>query len=177
MKILAFGASNSNQSINSLLAHYTAELIVDAEVELLKINDYEMPIFSLEREQQLGQPEFAKQFFEKIGNSDGLVISFAEHNGTYTAAYKNLFDWASRIDSKVFQNKPMILLSAAPGKGGAASVLATAVESAPFYGADVKASVSVPSFFENFDIKNNQIVNHQLSNKLADAIKSFTQNK
>jgi len=177
MKILAFGASNSPESINSKLAFYVAGLVDDAEVDLLKIDDYEMPIFSIEHEDKLGQPKLARKFYEKITSSDGIVISFAEHNGTYTAAYKNLFDWTSRIDSKVFQNKPMLILSTAPGKGGAASVLSTAVESAPFYGADVKASLSVPSFFENFDVIRNRIVNPDVLQNIDDAIQLFARSK
>lgn len=177
MKLLVFGASNSADSINSKLASYVAGLINNAEIELLKIDDYEMPIFSIEREKKLGQPQLAKTFYQKIGDSDGIIISFAEHNGNYTAAYKNLFDWTSRIDSKVFQNKPMLMLSTSPGKGGASSVLAAAVNSGPYFGADVKASLSIPSFFENFDVVTNKIVNKKISQKIEDIIKTFTQSE
>jgi len=166
MKILAFAASNSKQSINRILATYVAHLIEGAEVEVLDINDYEMPIFSVDREKQLGQPEHAKKFYSKIGEADVLIISFAEHNGTYTAAYKNLFDWTSRINQKVFQNKPTLLLSTSPGAGGAASVLKEATNSAPYFAADVRASVSVPSFYENFDQSANQLTNSEIEQEL-----------
>ena len=66
MKILAFAASNNKQSINRTLASYTAHLVKDANVEILDIHDYEMPIFSDDREKELGQPELAKKFFNKI---------------------------------------------------------------------------------------------------------------
>ncbi|MBL4838495.1 MAG: NAD(P)H-dependent oxidoreductase [Kordiimonadaceae bacterium] len=155
MKLLAFAASNSKQSINKKLATYAANLFKkhhkETTVEILDINDYEMPLYSVDKEAELGQPIEAKRFLEKIGNADALIVSFAEHNGTYTAAYKNLFDWVSRIEGKFFQNKPMVLLATAPGPGGAASVLATAETSAPFFGSDVKASLSVPNFYEVFD--------------------------
>lgn len=153
MKILAIGTSNNRNSINRTLAHYAASLVDGAEVEVLDIHDYEMPLFSDERERHFGQPLQARKFFEKIGAADALVIAFAEHNGSYTAAYKNLFDWASRIDGKVFQNKPVVYLSTSPGPGGARSVLAAALESAPFFGAEVVDSLSVPKFHEVFDVK------------------------
>ena len=170
MKILAFAASNSKNSINHQLAKYTANLHQDATVEILYIDDYELPIFSTSREEQLGQPALAKQFFNKIGNADALIISFAEHNGSYTAAYKNLFDWVSRIDHKVFQDKPTILLSTSPGPGGASSVLASATQSAPFFAADVKASISVPSFFDNFNVEDGLITNSEISTELKQAV-------
>jgi len=78
-----------------------------------------MPLYSEDREKKLGQPDAAKRFFNKIGTADALLISYTEHNGSFTAAYKNLFDWTSRIDPKVYQGKSMVLLSTSPGPGGA----------------------------------------------------------
>ena len=106
MKILAFGASNSKESINKILAEYTAKQFENAEVELLDLNDYEMPIFSVDREKHDGIPTLALRFAEKIDASDLLIISFAEYNSTYTTAFKNIFDWISRIkDRKHFGEK------------------------------------------------------------------------
>lgn len=178
MKVIAFGASSSRTSINKKLATYTANLAAttnsDIKVEILDLNDFELPIFSQDKEIELGQPETAKAFFDKLGESDAIIISFAEHNGSYTAAYKNLFDWASRINQKVFQSKPMLLLATSPGPGGAASVLAAAVGSAPYFAGDVKASLSIPSFFENFDLENNTVTNQDIRQKLLAAVTNLT---
>ena len=73
------------------------------------MNDYELPLFSVDREDELGQPGRAQAFLAKIQSSDALIISFAEHNGCYTAAYKNLYDWASRIEPRVYRDKRMLL--------------------------------------------------------------------
>ena len=173
MKILAFAATSSSKSINRQLVSYAASQLDDAETELLDINDYELPLFSEDREAELGQPELAKTFLDKIADSDALIISFAEHNGSYTVAYKNLFDWASRINPKVFQNKAMLLLATSPGPGGASSVLATAITSAPFFGGIVKASLSVPSFFENFDSALGRITNDEINTQLLAAIRNL----
>ncbi|GJM04171.1 MAG: FMN reductase [marine bacterium B5-7] len=173
MKIIAFGASSSKKSINKKLATYVVSLLKGFEVEVLDLNDYELPLFSEDKEAEIGQPALAKQFMEKIGDSRGLVISFAEHNGSYSAAYKNLFDWCSRINPKVFQNKSMVLLSTSPGPGGAASVLAAAINSTPYFDGDVKASVSVPSFYENFDIEAGVIKNKDINDQLANAVQSL----
>ena len=173
MKILAFAATSSSKSINRQLVSYAASQLEGTDTELLDINDYELPLFSEDREDELGQPELAKAFLDKIASSDALIISFAEHNGSYTAAYKNLFDWASRIEPKVFQNKPMVLLATSPGPGGASSVLATATTSAPFFDGMVKASLSVPSFFENFDSEQGRITNDEINMLLLTAVKSL----
>ena len=104
MKLLAFAASSSSTSINKQLARYAASLVTGATSEILDLNDFEMPLFSEDKEREIGQPEQAKNFLAKLGQADAIIISFAEHNGTYTAAYKNIFDWTSRIEQKIFQN-------------------------------------------------------------------------
>jgi len=170
MKIIAFAATSSRKSINKQLVTYAANLVEGAEVEVLDINDYEMPLFSEDREAELGKPQLAQDFLDKIASADGLVIGFAEHNGSYTAAFKNLFDWSSRALQKVYQNKPLVLLATSPGPGGAATVLAAAVGSAPFFDGNVKAHLSIPSFYDNFDMEKGQIKNAELAEKLASAM-------
>jgi len=166
MKLLAFAASSSKKSINKQLVTYAASLVVGAEVEILDLNDYELPLFSVDREAELGKPALALAFLEKIAGSDALLISFAEHNGAYSAAYKNLFDWCSRANPKVFQGKVMVLLSTSPGGRGGASVLAAATTSAPFFGGQLKASLSVPKFYENFDVGKQELKNADLQQQL-----------
>ena len=173
MNILAFAATSSTKSINNHLVRYAASQIEDTETEILNINDYELPLYSEDREEQLGHPELAKEFLNKIGSSDAVIISFAEHNDSYTVAYKNIFDWASRINPKVFQNKPMLLLATSPGPGGASSVLASATASAPYFDGVVKASLSVPSFYDNFDIEQGRITNDEVNRQLHTAINSL----
>jgi len=175
MKLLAFAASSSSKSINKQLATYAASLVEAATVEILDINDYEMPLFSQDKEELLGQPDEAKAFYAKLGQADAIIISFAEHNGSYTAAYKNLFDWTSRIDQKLFQNKPMVLLATSPGPGGASTVLSAATGSAPYFAGDVKASISIPSFFDNFDNEKQVISNPALLDQLQSALAQLSQ--
>ena len=170
MKLLAFAASSSRKSINDQLVRCAASLIEGAETEFLDINDYEMPLFSVDREQELGIPDLAQRFYNKIGQADALLISFAEHNGSFTAAYKNLYDWTSRINSKVFQEKPIVMLSTSPGGRGGAGVLAVAENSAGHFGGRVKASLSIPDFFKNFDVDNNRISNPEIQTSLEKRI-------
>ncbi|MBQ4811651.1 NAD(P)H-dependent oxidoreductase [Pseudoalteromonas luteoviolacea] len=174
MKVLAFAASNSRQSINQQLVKYAASKIDNAEVEILDLNDFEMPIYSSDRESEGGIPEQAQRFYDKIGAADVIIVSFAEHNGSYTAAYKNIFDWTSRIDMKVYQNTPMLLMATSPGPGGAQSVLGAAVNSAPYFAADVKANLSVPSFFDNFDVEAGKLTNDEIDAALENALKQLT---
>lgn len=178
MKILAFGASNSKASINRMLATHAAniareEIDPEAEIEVLDLNEFEMPIYSIDRENQTGVPELAQAFLDRITSAHILIISYAEHNGSYTAAYKNIFDWASRIEKQVYQNKPALILSTSPGKRGGAGVLAAAANSLGFFGADIRASLSIPQFNEHFDRERGELMDPDYAAQLRDAVRKL----
>lgn len=171
MKIVAFGGSNSTKSINKQLATYAAGLFENAEVEVLDLNDFAMPLFSVDLEKEVGQHDLAKAFLAKIKNADILVVSLAENNNNYSAAFKNLFDWCSRILKDVFQQKTMLLMATSPGSRGGASVLEIGRNALPRYGADIKATFSLPAFNANFDLEQNKISNAELDKELRNLIK------
>lgn len=173
MKIIAFAGSPSKNSINKKLATYTASLFKDAQVEVLDLNDYEMPLFSVDKEVIIGQHPLAKAFLEKIATADFLVVSLAENNGNYSAAFKNTVDWCSRINGKIFQEKAMLLMATSPGARGGASVLEIAKNNFPRFTAEIKAIFSLPSFNDNFDVENGKISNPELDKQLREIIKSF----
>ncbi len=155
MKTLAFAASNHSQSINGALVEYAATRLKSfspsVEIEFIDINDYEMPIYSMDREKSDGVHPLAQDFFGKIGDADALIVSFAEYNGYVTAAWKNIYDWMSRIDQKVWQDKPIVLLAATPGPRAGTNVLQTQEFTAPFFGMDIKGKYGVGLWREAWD--------------------------
>lgn len=178
MKILAFAATNSRKSINRALVNhalerYRGEIDASTDVEILDLNDFEMPIYSADREEETGIPEAASTFFKKIGSADAILVSFAEHNGSVTAAWKNIFDWMSRIDMKLWQNKPMIILAASPGGRGGASVLQSQITSAPFFGADIHASLGIGSWYDAYDAETGHLIREEDIQKLGEALAAF----
>ncbi|SHG16398.1 NAD(P)H-dependent FMN reductase [Flavobacterium segetis] len=170
MKIIAFGASPSKNSINKKLATYAAHLFENAAVEVLDLNDYEMPIYTVDIEKQIGEHKLAHSFLAKIASADLLVVSLAENNGNYTVAFKNVFDWCTRIKKEVFQDKPMLLMATSTGVNGATIVLGIAKNAFPFYGGNIKASFSLPSFDDNFNIEKQEISNIESRKELQNLI-------
>jgi chromate reductase len=173
MKIIAFGGSPSKKSINKKLATYASSLFENAEVEVLDLNDFQMPLFSVDIEVEIGQHPLAKVFLGKIATADILVVSLAENNGNYSAAFKNTVDWCSRINGKIFQEKPMLLMATSPGARGGASVLEIAKNNFPRFATEIKAVFSLPSFNDNFDIELNVISNIVLDKQLKDIVANF----
>jgi len=153
-KIVAFGASSSKNSINKKLANYAAHQIDNATVRLLDLNDFEMPIYSIDREQETGIPQLAIDFKKHLKDSDGIIISFAEHNGAYSAAFKNIMDWISRVDKDTWESKPMFLLATSPGGRGGITALEIAVNKFQLMNSNTISSFSLPSFGQNFSEEN-----------------------
>jgi len=173
MKVLAFGASTSSQSINRQFAHYAAAQIPGAQVTALDLREFQLPIYSTDEEEAHGVPADAVRFLQMIQSHDAVVVSLAEHNGSYAAAFKNLYDWASRSEGKVWANRPMLLLATSPGGRGGATVLETALAKFPRMGADLRASFSLPSFYDNFSPETG-ITNPELSAALTAAIAALS---
>ena len=157
MRILAFAATNSRQSINrTLIGHAVSRLhgiAPGTAIETLDLNDYEMPIYSIDRERDGGIPAPAQDFFARIRAADAVLVSFAEHNGFVTAAWKNVFDWMSRIEMKLWQGKPVAMLAASPGPRAGANVLASQQMLAPHFGADLRGTLGIGKWPEAWDAK------------------------
>lgn len=171
MKIIAFGASTSSTSINKKLATYAGSFLENQIVEILDLNDFDVPLFSEDKEKEIGSPSNAKAFKEKLNEAEAFIISMAEHNGSFTASFKNLYDWVSRIDQDIFGEKKILLLSTSPGPNGASSVLGLAKQCFPFAKAVIAAEFSLPSFYDHF--ADGKIVNEELSAKLQEQVKIF----
>ncbi len=171
MKILAFAGSTSSTSINKELVKFTLKDFQDDEINLIDLNDFDMPVFSVDREKK-GFPDEAHRFLKAIEECDVIICSLAEHNRSYSAAFKNVFDWASRINVKVFQNKPMFLMSTSPGGYGGGNVMNTAKTFFPNFGADLRDTFSLPKFYENFDLESG-IINPEMLKELKDKIENF----
>lgn len=169
-KILAFAGSTSSTSINKKLAAFAAENLENTSFDVIDLRDFKLPIFS-EDEEKNGFPEDAKKFSSLLDNYDGFILSLAEHNGSYAAAFKNIFDWSSRVEAKVFRDKPLLLMATSPGARGGQSVLEAGSERFSRMGAKALVSFSFPSFYDNF--KDGVIVNEELLEALKQEVNKF----
>ncbi|MEO1436205.1 MAG: NAD(P)H-dependent oxidoreductase [Bacteroidota bacterium] len=171
-KILAFGASSSRNSINKQFATQVAHSIDGADVTILDLNDFEMPIYSIDREKEDGIPQRAHDFKDHIREADGIIISFAEHNGAYSAAFKNIFDWASRVEKSMWLQKPMLLLATSPGGRGASTALDIAVNKFKWMDSKSIHHFSLPGFGSNFSSEEG-VTDPELAAKLAEQVTGF----
>lgn len=172
--IITIGGSTSKTSINKRFAEHAADMMTGVKVLNLDLNDYPFPLYSIDLENEEGFPESLLTLNKILEETDGIIISLAEHNGAYSAAFKNTFDWLSRIDGKVWRNKPMLLLSTSPGARGGQSVMELALSRFPRNGGNIIASMTFPSFQQNFI--DGEIINLDLKNQLAQLSDEFLKN-
>lgn len=149
-KIIAVGASNSKHSINKRLAKFAANQLLNVEVTVLDLNDFDLPIYYVDFEKEFGIPKGAKEFSEIIKNSDAIVISVAEYNGLHTAAFKSLWEWLSRISMdkplNIWADKAMFLLSTTTSRRTDSHALKLSKEMFPIFGAKIISTFYLPSF-------------------------------
>jgi len=125
-RILAFSGSLRADSYNQKLAAIAATGAVDAgaEVTLVSLRDFPMPLLDQDLEDASGLPENARKLKELFLAHDGLIIASPEYNSSLTGALKNAIDWVSRATSEneppvaAFRGKTAVILTASPGGYG-----------------------------------------------------------
>ena len=168
-RIIAIGGSSSKNSLNKKFATYVAEQVPNTEIVVVDLSTLDLPLYSIDKELESGISKVAQDLYDLIKSVDGVVISLAEHNGSYSTAFKNALDWLSRINQKLWQNKSMLLLATSPGPRGGLSVLETAKNTFPYLGGNVVADFSLPSFNDNFSKRGlkDSVLNESLNEKIS----------
>lgn len=125
-KILAFAGSLRKDSFNKKLIKIAVKGAQEAgaEVTLIDLKDYPLPIYDQDIEDSQGLPENALKIKDLMFKNDGFLLSCPEYNSSMSAVFKNVIDWASRNASKdevylsCFIDKAVGLISASPGALG-----------------------------------------------------------
>ncbi len=126
-KILAFAGSARKQSFNKNLIKIAAAGAesAGANVTLIDLADFPMPLFDQDLEAAQGMPNTAKEFKNLLIAHDGLLIASPEYNSAISPLLKNVIDWASRSEADgetplvAYKGKFAGIMAASPsGLGG-----------------------------------------------------------
>jgi NAD(P)H-dependent FMN reductase len=155
------------------LVTFAASQIEDHDVMVIKLTDYELPMFSEDLEKEQGFSSNLRLLHQEIVEADALIISVNEHNSGISAFFKNVTDWLSRLNRDFLKDKKVLLLATSPGGRGAMSALEFTKNTLPRFGAEVIDSFSFPKFYENFLAGENKITNPSLSLAFNDVLQNF----
>ncbi|MBO9513145.1 MAG: NAD(P)H-dependent oxidoreductase [Variovorax sp.] len=97
-RILAFAGSSRESSLNRRLVRLGAQAArtAGAEVTLIDLGDYPLPIYDGDIEGRDGLPENVGKLKALFHAHDGLLIASPENNASVSALLKNALDWVSR---------------------------------------------------------------------------------
>jgi chromate reductase len=173
-KVLAFTGSNSSKSVNRKLLEYALKKAQSLEVSLIDLRDFPAPIYCMDIEEDSGIPPEIQQLRALFDQADGFVLSSPEHNGMMPAFLKNTMDWLSRTDGKIFQEKPVLVMSTSPGPRGGSTNLENMKTLFPYWGASaVFADFHLGSFYDNFDEANGELKNAEDEDRLSESLRAF----
>jgi len=159
-KILALAGSTRTGSFNKKLIHLAAEAArsAGAEVTLVDLRDFQLPLFDGDLEDAEGLPENAKKLKALMREHDGFMIASPEYNSSISGVLKNSIDWASRAETDdepplvAFRGKTAALMSASPGALGGLRGLVTLRSILGNIGIIVLPDqVAIPKAYEAFD--------------------------
>lgn len=121
-KILAFAGSTRTDSFNKKLVKIAATGATEggADVTVIDLRDFAMPLYDGDLEQQQGLPSNAKKLKDLMLSHQGLLISAPEYNSSISGVLKNTIDWVSRPSAgeeslACFKGKVAGIMSASPG--------------------------------------------------------------
>jgi len=99
-RVLVFAGSLRVGSLNKKLARLAADSAraAGAEVTLIDLKDYPLPIYDGDLEAAEGLPREARRLKDLFIAHDAFIIACPEYNAGVTAALKNAIDWVSRQD-------------------------------------------------------------------------------
>ena len=125
-KFLFFACSARKTSINKRLAALAAEVAKakGADVTLIDLKDFDMPLYHGDLEAEAGLPEAALRLKQLFVEHDGVFIASPEYNSSFSPLLKNALDWISRPHTEnekslsAYNNKVMALGAVASGALG-----------------------------------------------------------
>ena len=177
VKYIVFAGSASTTSINKQLVQYAADLVkaknADIEIELVDFTQLQnLQLFGTDVKAASGTPKEVEELVAKFKTADKFIFAASEHNQNVTAVYKNFLDWASQLEGKVYNNKPLLLLGTSPGAWGGRNASRYVKDSHWYFGADVFEKVfNLGGFYDNF--KEGKIVNEESNAQLVAIVDEF----
>jgi chromate reductase, NAD(P)H dehydrogenase (quinone) len=121
LRVLAFSGSSRRESLNKKLLHVIVEAVrlhAGAEVTVVDLNDFSMPLYNGDLEDEKGLPEAASKLISQIQAHTALLITSPEYNSYFTPLLKNTIDWCTRGEDNPFEGKVIAVASASPGMHG-----------------------------------------------------------
>ncbi len=120
-RVLGIAGSLRSDSYNRRLLEAATEELPEADWKIARLRS--IPPYDADVEAR-GLPPGVAQLKDQVAWADAIVIATPEYNHSIPGLLKNAIDWASRPAMRSpFAGKPVVLMGASPGRGGARRAL------------------------------------------------------
>ena len=176
INIIGISGSLRKASFNSALLRAAVDVTPEgATLEVASIQG--IPLYDGDVESSVGIPAVVSDLKDRIAVCDGLLLVTPEYNNSIPGVFKNAIDWLTRPASdiaRVFNNRPVGLIGATPGRGG--TILAQAawlpvlrtLGTRPWFGGRVTVSGAKRVFDES-----GQLVDEDVRSQLRNYVAGF----
>lgn len=163
-RLLFFAGSIRSQSLNAQLVRLAASMARSrgADVTLVDLADYPMPLYNGDVEAADGLPETARALKALFHEHGGFFIASPEYNSSLSPLLKNTLDWVSRRETadepalSAYSGKVAALGAASRGRlGGLRGLVPLRMMLANIGVHVVPAQLAVPNAGEAFDADGN----------------------
>jgi NAD(P)H-dependent FMN reductase len=101
-----------------------------AQVTLIDLRDYPLPVFDEDLERDEGMPANGRKLKDLFLANEGLLLACPEYNSSISGVLKNTIDWVSRREGDeaslvCYTGKVAAIMSASPGALGGLRGLVT----------------------------------------------------
>lgn len=173
LKILAVSGSLRQKSFNRALLSNAEKLSSDRfRIELAASLD-RLPFFNADKDKE-NVPNEVKAWRDELRSADAVLIACPEYAFAIPGVLKNALDWI--VSSAELYGKPVGLINASPGYGGALSVQEALVRLLGVLTAklDPKATLSIASVNKKINSDGN-IIDPETEKKLAECVTSLVE--
>lgn len=170
--LIAFSGSLRKDSFNTKVLHALPSL-APAGTNIAMFDIAELPLYNQDLDGDT-VPDIVAALRAAIAEADGIVIATPEYNHSYSAATKNLIDWASRpfMKGPIIGKKSMVI-AVTPGPGGAVHGAQATAELLTMLAGTVVAQVASAAIHEKLNADTLEFTDSDLATQLRDGLARF----
>ena len=170
--LIAFSGSLRKDSFNTRVLRALPAFAAPG-VSIAHFDIADLPLYNQDLDGE-NVPNIVAALRAAIAEADGVIFATPEYNHTYSAATKNVIDWASRpMMAGAILGKKSMVISVTPGPGGGQHAITETSALLTLLGGSVVGTASAPKVHEKFAPDSDVIVNEEFAAQLRAGLAAF----
>lgn len=170
--LIAFSGSLRKDSFNTKVLR-ALPAVAPEGVNIALFDISELPLYNQDLDGET-VPDIVAALRTAVAEADGVIIATPEYNHAYSAATKNLIDWASRpfMKGPIIGKKSMVI-AVTPGPGGAVHGAQATTDLLTMLGGTVVGQVTSATIHEKMNGDTLQFTDEELARQLREGLAGF----